>query len=256
MVELTIIQFALLALITFFAAITQSITGFGFALLTLPFYVLILDVQSAFQLTLISTFIITIILVPFVYKYTPIKTCKHIILGSLFGFPLGFLLLNYATTTSIQLFVSLVIFSALLIPYLSKKQLLSNSDNKRSSALNTGLYGFVSGMMATSIAVPGPSLALYAQNNSLRKHETRAMIFIVFMFSYGTAIIIQLFMNGIFDTTLGSLVYVLMPAIIGTFLGNKISGNIPDKMFRKLVSLILILTATYMLLSNMIKLLG
>ena len=116
--------------------------------------------------------------------------------------------------------------------------------------------GFVSGMMTTSIAVPGPSLALYAQNNSLRKHETRAMIFIVFMFSYGTAIIIQLFMNGIFDTTLGSLVYVLMPAIIGTFLGNKISGNIPDKMFRKLVSLILILTATYMLLSNMIKLLG
>jgi uncharacterized membrane protein YfcA len=104
--------------------------------------------------------------------------------------------------------------------------------------------------------VPGPALALYAQNNSLRKHETRAMIFIVFMFSYGTAIIIQLFMNGIFDTTLGSLVYVLMPAIIGTFLGNKISGNIPDKMFRKLVSLILILTATYMLLSNMIKLLG
>jgi uncharacterized membrane protein YfcA len=169
---------------------------------------------------------------------------------------LGFLLLNYATTTSIQLFVSLVIFSALLIPYLSKKQLLSNSDNKRSSALNTGLYGFVSGMMTTSIAVPGPALALYAQNNSLRKHETRAMIFIVFMFSYGTAIIIQLFMNGIFDTTLGSLVYVLMPAIIGTFLGNKISGNIPDKMFRKLVSLILILTATYMLLSNMIKLLG
>lgn len=160
MVELTIIQFALLALITFFAAITQSITGFGFALLTLPFYVLILDVQSAFQLTLISTFIITIILVPFVYKYTPIKTCKHIILGSLFGFPLGFLLLNYATTTSIQLFVSLVIFSALLIPYLSKKQLLSNSDNKRSSALNTGLYGFVSGMMTTSIAVPGPALAL------------------------------------------------------------------------------------------------
>jgi len=52
MVELTIIQFALLALITFFAAITQSITGFGFALLTLPFYVLILDVQSAFQLTI------------------------------------------------------------------------------------------------------------------------------------------------------------------------------------------------------------
>ena len=62
----TLFQFVLLVLITFFAAMTNSITGFGFALLTLPFYVLILDLQSAVQLTLISTFIITIILIPFV----------------------------------------------------------------------------------------------------------------------------------------------------------------------------------------------
>ena len=256
MIDLSIIQFALLALVTFFAAMTQSITGFGFALLTLPFYVLILDLQSAVQLTLISTFIITIILVPVVYKNAPLQTCKQLIQGSCFGFPLGFILLNYATTTSIQIFVSVVIFSAIFIPFFLKKQLSSNSENIKSSALKTGLYGFVSGMMTTSIAMPGPALAFYAQNNSLGKQETRAMIFMVFLFSYGTAILLQLFMNGIFETTRGSLVYVLIPAIFGTLFGNKISGKIPDKIFRKFVNLILILTATYLLLSNMIKLLG
>ena len=109
--------------------------------------------------------------------------------------------------------------------------------------------------MTTSIAMPGPALAFYAQNKSLGKHETRAMIFMEFMFSYGTAILLQLFVNGIYETTRGSVVYVLIPAIIGTFVGNKISSNIPEKYFRKLVNLIFILTATYMLLSNLIKLL-
>ena len=171
----------------------------------------------------------------------------------MFWISVGFNFVEFRTTTSIQLFVSVVIFSAIFIPFFLKKQLSSNSEDNKSNAFNTGLYGFVSGMMTTSIAMPGPALAYYAQINSLGKQETRAMIFMVFLFSYGTAILLQLFMNGIYETTRASLVYVLIPAIFGTFFGNKISGKILDKLFRKLVNLILILTATYLLLSNIIK---
>ncbi len=256
MLDLSITQLALLALITFFAAMTQSITGFGFALLTLPFFVLILDIHSAVQLTLISTLIITLLLIPFVYQDAPKQNCQHLILGSIVGFPLGFVFLNYATSTSIQLFVGIAILAALGAPYLSKRTSRFDSGSAKNSALNTGLYGFVSGMMTTSIAMPGPALALYAQNRAMGKQQTRAMIFMVFMFSYSAAIVLQWFSNGIFERTQSALVYVLIPAIIGTFFGNKISARIPDKLFRKLISVILSVTAIYLLFSSLIRLLG
>lgn len=253
---MSLTQYALLGFITFFAAMTQSITGFGFALLTLPFFLLILDLQSAIQLTLIATFIITITLIPFVYRYTPKQVVKQLILGSIAGFPIGLFFLNYATVTAIQLFVGIVILLALLMPYWSKQHAASDQNHPINKPLQTGFHGFISGMMATAIAMPGPALAFYAQRNKMSKNETRAMIFMVFMFSYAIAILLQLWMNGLYAPTRVSLMYVLPPAIIGTYVGHKVSRFIPDQLFRKLINIILLLTAVYLLVSNIIKLIA
>ncbi len=250
MADFTIVQYSLLALITFIAAVTQSITGFGFALLTLPFFVLILDIQSAVQLTLISTWVITLILVPVVYKFAAKQICIHLVIGALFGFPIGMLVISYATPASIQLFVGITILIALATPYFSTLGRTSQHF-RQYSALNTGLYGLVSGIMTTSIAMPGPAMAFYAQHNSMGKLETRAMIFIVFVVLYGLAIVLQLLTVGLYDTSRDAIIYVLAPAIMGTFFGNKISSFISDKLFRQFINAILMVTALYLLISNL-----
>ena len=253
MTDLSIVQYGLLVIITFVAALTQSITGFGFALLTLPFFVLILDVQSAVQLTLLSTFVITLVLMPVVYKFAPKQICTHLIIGAFFGFPLGLLFLSYATPAAIQLFVGVTILVALATPYFSK-QTRAGEQGRPHHVLKTGAYGFVSGMMTTSIAMPGPALAFYAQNHLMSKLETRAMIFSVFVFLYGFAIVLQLLTVGLYDSSRATLFSVLVPAIVGTYSGNKVLGLISDKLFRQLINGILLVTALYLLLSNLSEL--
>lgn len=258
----------LLGAITLFAAMAQAITGFGFALLTLPFFVLLMDVQSAVQLTLISTFAITLLLLPLTYRHTPKTISKQLAIGALFGFPLGLVFLHYATSTAIQLFVGSAIIAALAAPLLARKLADSGPSDSSSgsgssscsappvSIFKTGLYGFVSGIMTTSIAMPGPALAFYARHQQLDKQQTRAMIFTLFMFVYLVAIALQWWLYGINPTARDALAFVLVPAVIGTVFGNLIAGHIPEALFRKLINTLLGLTALYLLGSNGLKLIA
>lgn len=248
-------QFILLASITFFAAMTQSITGFGFALLTLPFFLLILDVQSAVQLTQIATLLITISLIPFVYQHAPKRIIRYLAIGSIAGFPLGLFFLNYASNTSIQLFVGMAILIALALPYWSNKKMTTHSSQPVISPLQISAFGLISGIMTTSIAMPGPGLAFYAQRHRMRKIEMRATIIVMMAFSYAIATLLQLWMNGLYDSSRTSLGYVLAPAFIGTYVGNKISNVIPHQMFTVFVNFILLVTAVYLLATNVAKLL-
>ena len=85
------IDWILLTAVSFIAALVQGATGFGFAIVAVPFYLIILGSLSAIQVSLIVTLSITILVAMRVWRNAPPALLGRLIGGTLAGFPAGIL---------------------------------------------------------------------------------------------------------------------------------------------------------------------
>ena len=96
------LSFAALAAVAFFAATVQAATGFGFAIMAVPFFLLIMGSLSAIQVTAVINFVISLVLLQRLLKDAPRRLLLHLILGSLAGFPIGLVIYKAADLNSLS----------------------------------------------------------------------------------------------------------------------------------------------------------
>ena len=238
-------QWSTLILITVFAAIAQSAIGFGFSLIAVPVFLIVLDVDIAVQLAMILTFSISVVMIFATWKDTPVITFKRLAVGSVIGFPLGFFFFSIATPELVKMAVGIAIIVALSLTRLN----LFRSTHFKESLSNGIGAGVVSGAMLTSIAMAGPAIAIYANAIGFGKAKTRAIVFSVFLFSYGTAIGIHAVFNGFAPSVSGLSMYLLPATLLGTAIGHWFAGRISEKIFSRLLTFTLVSVAIYLIYS-------
>ena len=243
--DISLFAWIILTVITLIGAIAQSAIGFGFSLMAVPFFLLVLDVKDAVQLSMVLTMAITIIMVFYIYRDIPKNMAINLLLGSVLGFPIGLVFFVYASPDLIKLVVAITIVIALAASAW-KKRVSSHMRETRGNAL---IAGIVSGAMVTSIAMAGPAIAIYLQALGAGKTKTRAVIFCVFFFSYSCAILMQGFFNGFEVTAIKTSLYLLPVIVVGILVGRRLSDRISEKRFNQLISAILILVALYLMYS-------
>jgi uncharacterized membrane protein YfcA len=244
--ELDNLQWSILAGITLFGAVAQSAIGFGFALIAVPVFLLVLNVEEAVQIAMVLSMAISVVMIFPVYRDIPRLTSRNLLVGSVFGFPLGFLFYSVATPELIKLVVAVSIIVALLCSYLKKRI----SSHLRETTSITIAAGVVSGAMVTSIAMAGPAVAVFAVLTGMNKAATRATIFCVFIFSYGCAILLHAVIHGFSSETVSHLYTLLPVTLFGVFLGHSLAGRISEKVFSKLISFTLIGVALWLVYSS------
>ena len=246
--DITVAQWSILILITVFASIAQSAIGFGFSLIAVPVFLIVLDVEIAVQLAMILTFSIAVVMIFATWKDTPVVTFKRLVLGSTIGFPLGFLFFSIATPELVKIVVGIAIIVALLLTRLN----IFRSRHLKESAANGVGAGVISGAMVTSIVMAGPAIAIYANAVGFGKAKTRAIVFSVFLFSYGTAIVIHAVFNGFAASVSGFSMYLLPATLFGTAIGHWLAGRISEKFFSRLLTVTLVTVALYLIYSVII----
>jgi uncharacterized membrane protein YfcA len=97
------IDWILLTAVSFIAALVQGATGFGFAIVAVPFYLIILGSLSAIQVSLIVTLSITILVAMRVWRNAPPGLLGRLIGGTLAGFPAGILAYRHADLETARL---------------------------------------------------------------------------------------------------------------------------------------------------------
>lgn len=241
-----------LIIITFFASIVQSATGFGFALIAVPVYLIVLNSAAAVQVVIIVSVAMSL---PLWYKLKddmPHDFMKWIIIGCIIGFPIGIYLYLKMELQTIKASVAVFI---ILISIQNAWQMFIAKNGK--GTIDVGLLpkpilsivGFFSGILGVAMAMPGPTLMLFLSKTMLRKNEIRAVMMAVFVFAYTGATIMQMIFAGIsYDTWVTSLI-VTPAALIGVYLGHQLSKKINEKMFKGLILIILALTGIFMLLN-------
>ena len=241
-----------LLLATFFASLVQSATGFGFALIAVPFFLIVLNSSDAIQVVIIITLITSIIHWLLIRKETTLDLLRWLFVGCTLGFPAGVLIYLQLELDALKMLIAVLI---ILISIHNGWQMFRKHgatelpDSREAKPVVLTVVGLTSGMMASSMAMPGPPLMLYLSSTALDKNQIRATMFAFFTFSYAGALIMQSIFVGVGRQSWEMSVTLTPVAILGLIVGQFLSKRISETYFKALVLAILLLTGSVMLLS-------
>ncbi len=244
----------ILSSITFVAAILQIVTGFGFGLLCVPVFLWVLDSISAIHLVTLITLVMSVAILPSAQTKMVPKLLFALSAGVLIGSPLGILLFSRFNLDIIKITAAVVILTITLwnaYQYLHRYFLehkLRKLANHGSTTVQLGV-GVLSGVMGATLAMPAPVAMMYLSGTSYTKDEIRSTILVFFVVAYAAALGCQLTVQGIELHTWKTALGLSPVALLGVWLGHKLSGIVSAHYFRMTVFIILIITSSVMLYS-------
>jgi uncharacterized protein len=240
-----------LIIVTFLASVVQSATGFGFALIAVPVYLIVLNSAAAVQVVILISIAMSLPLLFKLKHEMPKNFMKWIFLGCIAGFPIGiFMYLKMdliAIKATVAIFIILISLQNAWQMFGAKSSIKLNPDTIAKPILS--FVGIFSGIFGVAMAMPGPTLMLFLSKTNLKKNEIRAVMMAVFVFAYSGAAIMQMLFAGISQDTWMNSLMVLPAALIGVYYGHQLSKKINERLFKGLILIILILTGIFMLLN-------
>lgn len=226
-------------LIILLATILQTSTGFGFSIMATPFLLLIFAPREAIQINLFLSLLISCVMIVKVRKDVNTKILKRLIVGSATGLPIGILIfLNMdMRLLKINISVLILLLTILLMINLRMKQL----------PWRDTLVGGISGLLTTSIGMPGPPLLLYFSGTNMSKAALRATTLAFYLFIYAVSLAIQIGFAGTSREVQSSLFIGIPISLVGIYLGQLLFKWINQETFRMLTYLLLFIAGGYLL---------
>lgn len=238
-----------LSIITFAAATIQSATGFGFGLIAVPVFLLLLGSAEAIQMVMIIILCLSLLDWIKLRGQASRALLLRLCTGMLVGFPFGIIIYHLVDLPGLKAIIALVIliFSVQNLARLLNNRRLCVPHADKPNAGMTLFTGYISGLMSTSLAMPGPVVMLYLVHQGLEKTLIRATILTYFVFAYSGSILLQSVLVGISRPTWMNSLSLVPVGLAGVMCGHYLAHKINQKLFKLLVLSILILTALLML---------
>ncbi|MEJ8545257.1 sulfite exporter TauE/SafE family protein [Brevibacillus borstelensis] len=221
------------------ASVLQTSTGFGFSLMATPFLLLLFEPKEAVQINLLLSLIISGALITKIKKDIDAGILKRFVVGSAVGLPVGIIIFLTADIDMLKLGISIVI---LLLTVLLLLKFRMNQTEARDYVV-----GGLSGILTTSIGMPGPPLLLYFSGTDTQKEKLRGTTLAFYLFIYSISLLVQIIFAGTTKTIWISSGYALPLVFLGLFLGQILFKRINQKLFRIFTYVILLFTGVYML---------
>lgn len=238
---------ALLLAVTFIASVVQSATGFAFALIVVPVYLILLGSTDVIQLTVILSVVMSIVHLPKLRSTIPISLLKWLALGSAFGFPIGLYIYSHLDLVMLKIMVAVFILVISLQNGWAMWKKRKGTGHHNSVLLT--IVGTISGVLGACLAMPGPTVMLYLSRTTLSKDQIRATMISFFVFSYVAILILQSVVIGTTKETWMNAAYLVPAALLGVFAGHQVSKKINERLFKGLILIILMLTGIMMLIN-------
>ncbi len=205
----------------------QVATGAGLGLLAGPALILTLHSQTAVFVAIILNLLVSLALLPQERGEISWPPLRLLLIGTVVGVPLGWLVLQQFDATTLKLFAGAVVLAA-AVQLLLLDRRAAVADSGAAARRRTLVGGGVSGFLSGCLAIPGP-VALWALlHQNVAPALVRATLRALFVFSYSAAFLIHF---GFGEKTTGgwSAVAALVPALaLGIGLGVVVKRNIGE----------------------------
>lgn len=225
------------------ASILQTSTGFGFSIMATPFLLMLFLPQEAIQINIILSLIISLSLIWKIRSDIDFVILKRFTLGSIVGVPFGILIFISININVFKITVSILLLILTL--------LLMGNFKVKQTPYRDFVIGGLSGLLTTSIGMPGPPLLLYFTGTDTEKGKLRATTLAFYLFIYFISLITQIIFSGTDQIIWVSSLYAMPLVFIGLVIGQIIFKRINQQIFRIFTYILLSCTGIYLLIESL-----
>lgn len=242
--NLTAQDFFLTAAVIFFAAFLQGLTGFGFALLSIPLLTFITDAKTAIPLIACTAFINAIILCAHLHKKARFSDIRLLLPGSLLAIPFGAWFLSTSDEKLLRAVLGCVIIGYVLF------SLSGRFVFRPKSRAWTVFFGALSGFFGGAVNAAAPPIIIYAQLMQWDKDAFRASL-AMYLLATTTTVTSLHYLSGLstqytFITALSLMPVLFVASRVGMYAAGRFSGVL----FTRMIYGLLLILATMLLLKR------
>jgi uncharacterized protein len=237
----------LVVLILLVASLIRSAFGFGEALIAVPLLALFIPLEVATPLAVLVSITIAAVVVVQDWKKIHLLSAGWLILSTLFGIPLGLLLLTSSHQRTVKAVLAVVLILFAVYALIGRAPL----ELKRDHRAWLLACGFCAGILGGAYGMNGPPLAIYGTMRRWSAQHFRATLQGYFL----PASIIGMsgyWFAGLWTRTVTHYFLLSLPAtLLGVFLGRAINHRLKGDVFLKYIYLGLLAIATLLLVQAM-----
>lgn len=231
-----------LIIIVLVASLLQTSTGYGFSIVGTPFLLLIYPAHMAIQINIILSICLSAFMIFKIRKEIDKSLLVRLIKGSVMGLIFGIFIYLFLDIQLLKMTVgALILFLTIL---LILKLTINRTQNK------DFITGGISGLLTTSIGVPGPPLLLYFSGAGIDKTTLRSTTLAYYLFVYFVSLVMQISFGGTSKETWIFSLIAIPPLFTGIMLGQLFFKWISQKVFRIITYIILMFTGVYLLVTS------
>ena len=234
-----------LAATSFAAALLLATNGFGFAVIAVPFFLLLLPADRAIQLVIILSLAVSLMMIPRLRDAIDRGLLWRLTIGSALGLPIGLFAFGYCDPLIVRLAAGALIalFAAMLGWNRYRRQ-------APSVAMRPGFdlgAGAVAGIATGLVGMPGPPVMIYLMLAAAPMRAVRATLVAFFALVYAATLLSDIVFLGI-PAGDWEIAATLLPLMwIGGIAGLRIADRLNETVAAILSILVLAVAGLYTL---------
>ena len=233
--------------IVFFAVFTQSVTGFGLALVSMPLLTAILGIQTAAPLVALFALVAEAILLITYRTHLDLRVVWRLAIASVLGVPLGVWALQTVPEEIVLTILGLVVAGYALYALLDFRL---PEIKHRVWAYGAG---FLAGILGGAYNTSGPPVIIYGHCRAWSPAEFKSNLQGFFALN-SIVILVTHFLAGNYTSQVWQSVLVALPAVVLSIAaGVQLSKRIDATAFRRLVLLLLLLLGAWLIVTNLFR---
>ena len=221
--------------------------GFGFSLVAVPVLLIYLEPQ---QVVVVANSLIALLMIMVLsqtWKNLEFKASLGLVLGGMVATPLGVLVLNSASPGALRITIAMVI---IFLGLLSLKNVqLPFSRSKMAGPV----FGFLTSLAVTTIAIGGPLGAIYAISQRWKPEMIRAALALFFLSSDLVAFPLYAATGLVEKETLSNIGLLIPGLIVGFCMARILIDWINEGVFRYVVVAVIIVAGSVTLIRELIR---
>jgi uncharacterized membrane protein YfcA len=215
--------------VIFVAAVLQSLSGFGFALIVMPVLTLVVGLHAAAPTVALVALILYIINVLRYRRSIDVRELSRLALASAIGVPIG-----VWTLANVDENLFKQIMGASLIVY------AVYSLARPAMAWRPGRFwvypaGFLAGCLAGAYNVPGPPVVVYGSLRQWPRDEFRGVLQSLFLVNGLLVVTSHLLAQNVTSEVLTYCAYALPALLLGILVGSLVDLRVDRRAFRLIV---------------------
>jgi hypothetical protein len=234
----------LIILVIFLAVFTQSLSGFGVALIAMALLPGLLTVQIATPLVALVAISIEVFLLIRYRQTLDLHAVRPIALASLAGIPLGVWLLKGAGEAALLTMLGIVIAGYALYALLRFRL-----PELRHPAWAWGV-GFLAGVLGGAYNVSGPPVIIYSDCRRWSPAEFKSNLQGFFVVSSSFVVLVHAIGGNLTPVVWRTYLWVLPAMALGILAGTSLDRFLNPIAFRKIVLVLLVIMGIRLMLSS------